>query len=238
MPLVTLLANFAFGQNNRKMEEIVFKPFWSKKEVNMLLQKYAPKKRIDLDDADLGLDYYEFSDGKILVVLGSSGTMYRSVNELKKIVNTPPIRKNDEHFLSNLIPDGELFLKSIDLYIDTLADKLKINREKLDKSLESIKLIDIAYNKNKPEEPEFFNTDYLYLVAYLGEVYKKEKNGEWIFKKEANEESYQPYVKTNDGKILNPFYDLFKECFENYKKFSIFQIADFALSEFRLKVDE
>lgn len=219
------------------MEKSKFKTSYTAKEVNELLKTYSPKRRYDLNVPDLGLSYYEFTDGRILVVIGetnSPGTMYRSETEFKNLTEIKPKGKKVEHVLSNLIPNDQVFLASINLYIDTLAFNLKISPEKLDRSLQSVKLIDSAYAKKRPSQSVFFKRDYLHLIAYLGEVYRKEKEGDWFFKKYPGEESYQPYIKTNGNKLLNPFLDLFKECFEDYKSFSIYSVADFAVSEIRL----
>jgi hypothetical protein len=227
------------AQNNKALKESKFKRSYSKKEVLELFKKYSPKKRDDLNVPDLGFSYYELPDGRILIIIGekiSSGKMYKSVTELNEICTQVPFRKDGEHVLSNLIPDDNKFLASINLYIDSLADKLGIPREKLDRSLKSITLIDTAYNKERPSQSVFFNKDYLYLIAYLGEVFKHEKGGDWFFKRYPDEDSYQPYIKVANGRILNPFLDLFKDCYENFEKMSIYDIADFAISDFRLGV--
>jgi len=222
------------------MKESEIKRAYSKKEVNELLKKFNPQKRDDLNVPDLGFSYYEFSDGKILIVIGlkeGPGRMYKSEAELNKIRNRVPAKKS-EHVLSDLIPDDKKFLASVNLYIDSLADKLKIPREKLDRSLKSVRLIDTAYKKALPSQSVFFKKDYLYLIAYLGEVYKHEKGGEWFFEKYEDEESYQPYIKIANGRILNPFLDLFKDCYENYEEMSIYDVADFAVSDFRLGISK
>lgn len=230
----------ATAQNNKPMKESGFKRTYSKNEVVELFKLYNPKKRGDLNVPDLGMSYYELPDGRILIIIGdkiSSGRMYKSVAELNKIRNKVPAKRS-EHILSNLIPDDKKFLASVNLYIDSLADKLKIPREKLDRSLKSVRLIDTAYKKALPSQAVFFKKDYLYLIAYLGEVYKHEKGGEWFFEKYEDEESYEPYIKIANGRIINPFRDLFKDCYENYEEMSIYDVADFAVSDFRLGVSK
>jgi hypothetical protein len=82
------------------------------------------------------------------------------------------------------------------------------------------------YKKYPPKDKiEFFNKDYLYLIAYLGEIYRKEVGGEWDFEKEPGVESYIPYIKLKNGKKLNPWCRLFTELYENYESFHIYAIG-------------
>ena len=207
-----------------------FKPFLNKKEVKELFKKFPKlKTRKDLRDGKSDpFDYYELPDGKILVVIGfgdTTGTMYRSEAEFKEITNEPDVRKDGEHVLSDLIKDEKIFLANIEAYISKLSKKTNIPLGNLDKSLKSLKVLDSAYKKKRPEKNEFFNKDYLYLIAYLGEVYRNEKGGDWVFRKEEDNESYEPYIQIEAGQLLDTYYELFKECYENFEGFSIFDVA-------------
>jgi len=211
---------------------IKYKEHLTKKEVKSILQNVKNvKRRNDLryDETDT-FDYYMLPDGKIIVVLAAGeATMYHSEQELIDIDEQQDVRGDKEHVLSNLIPDQRVFLNSINEYVEKLALKLQIPLSSLNKTLGSIKLIDSAYKKKRPSKQEFFNKDYLYLIAYLGEVYIREKGGNWIFKKQKDQVSYEPYIKSSDKKILDAFFELFRECYEDYDTFSIYNVASVEL---------
>lgn len=200
-----------------------------KKEVKELLSKPGNKERNDLKgNQDDPFDYYELSDGRILLVLGfgnGTGTLYRSENDYKAIINEADVRKEGEHVLNNLITNEDYFLNHIPVYVEKLANKLNVPLVKFDKSLESLRLIDSVYKKKNIPRRTFFNEDYLYLISYLGEVYCNIKKGKWVLKKVSDTDIFEPYVAIEGGRLVNTFMPLFKECYENYESFSIYSVA-------------
>jgi len=79
--------------------------------------------------------------------------------------------------------------------------------------------------KKRPKINVFFREDYLYLIAYLGEVFKKERGGDWYFERETGVPSFIPYIKLESGSKMDVYYELFKECYENYEHMSIYSVA-------------
>jgi hypothetical protein len=230
-PNFTLAFN-AGAQNKNKMDTIPYKEQWSKKEVQALFKNYILKPRIDLKEERSPFDYYELPFGKLLLVLRfgqGTGTMYRSEEEFKQLMSRHDVREPGEHMMSNLIVDSNEFLNKIDLYVDLLAKKLNIPRNRLDYSLKSLNLIDSIYAMKRPEKNIFFNEDYLYLITYLGETYRKKRGGEWNFEREPGIPSWIPYIKLSNGVNMDVYIELFKECYENYEHMSIFGVADFEL---------
>ena len=231
---------FAQTDNTCMKKNNSIKTNLSNRVIDNYVHQYKLIKRNDLryGPSDLA-DYHLLPDGRVLIVLDfgnrKTGVLYESEQQLKEVMSEPDIRKDGEHVLSDLILDSKEFLKLKESYIYSLAKRLSISNEKLDKSLESLKIIDSAFNRKKIKMINFFNKDYLYLIAYLGEVYRKEKGGEWYFEKKSKNKSYEPYIMTYTGVLLNPFLSLFKECYENYGNFSIYSIASAALSEYKLK---
>ncbi|HYF31698.1 MAG TPA: hypothetical protein VD993_11325 [Chitinophagaceae bacterium] len=216
-----------------------FKTHYTKKEVKEIFTRYDLRSRNDLkyDNTD-PFDYYELPDGRILLVLGfgnDTGIMYRSEQELMHIMAKPDIRSSGEHVLADLIPSDTQFIEKKEAYITALSIKLAISIEKLDKSLASLKLIDSAYRRNRPEPSEFFAKDFLYIITYLGEVYCKELEGRWVFEKQVTNKSYEPYIELEDGQKLDTFIRLFKECYENYANFSIYALAVATVSRYKLQ---
>lgn len=158
-----------------------------------------------------------------------TGTMYRSEAEYKKIMAEPDVREPGEHMMANLISDSNGFLKKEEFYIEALANKLGISRKRLDYSFKCLNLIDSIYTKKRPEKRVFFKEDYLYLIAYLGEMYTKKRGGEWYFETELGVLSLIPYIQLSNGVKMDVYVELFKECYENYEHMSIFGVADFEL---------
>jgi hypothetical protein len=229
------------AQNQSKMPPGESKNSLNKREVNQILKNNDLKTRNDLKDEENSklFDFYELTDGRILVVVGfgnGTGIMYNSEEELKKTrdLKDSDVRKNGEHVLSDLIPSNTLFLQKKADYIHSLSQNLNIPGEKLDYSLQSLKLIDSSYKRNRPDKNLFFRNDYLYLIAYIGEVFKAEEGGEWFFEKKPQNQSFEPFIKVSESKILNPFWGLFKECYENYDNFSIYGFASAQLQSKRL----
>jgi len=219
------------GQNINMEDSIIYKPFWKKKEIEILSKQGMLKERKDIDDMNHTFDVYELPDGKILFVIrygDHSGTMYKSLEEFNRLMKEDDVRKPGENVMGSLLPDGKLFMSEINYYIELLSKKLGIPLGKLDKTLKSVIIIDSVYRRNRPKSKmDFFNKDYLYLVAYLGEVYKKEIGaGEWYFEHDPGARSYIPYIKLPNGKKLDTSVGLFKECYEHYERFYISPIAE------------
>ncbi|MDP4259913.1 MAG: hypothetical protein Q8937_16925 [Bacteroidota bacterium] len=127
---------------------------------------------------------------------------------------------------SDLKSDSVLFLQQGKHYFENLSSKLKIPIEKLGFYIESLRLIDSAYRKRRPAMTVFFRDAYLYLIAYLGEVYMSQKGGEWCFEREQGVESYVPSIKLPSGTKLDTYMGLMKECFDNYKTMNISLVAE------------
>jgi hypothetical protein len=120
------------------------------------------------------------------------------------------------HVLEGLLPQGPHFIEAVPALIDELAGHLKLPREALDGSFESMHLVDAALKKIRPrrrvlETPNLFAG----LVAYIGEVMRKESGGHWMLEEVAGG-IYEPYIDIDlrQGIYLNPFLEPYKFIYE------------------------
>ncbi|UQA60749.1 hypothetical protein [Polyangium aurulentum] len=120
------------------------------------------------------------------------------------------------HILEGLLPQGPHFIESVPALVDELAVHLKLPRESLDGSFESMHVVDAALKKIRPrrrvlEIPNFFAC----LVAYIGEVMRKESGGHWMLEEVAGG-IYEPYIDIDlrRGLYLNPFLEPYKTIYE------------------------
>jgi len=125
--------------------------------------------------------------------------------------------RRSHHCLEGQIPQGPHFIEAVPALIDELAVFLKLPREKLDGTYESLEAVDAALKKVRPkrrilETPNFFAA----IIAYTGEVMRKAVNGVWWLRP-AEDGVYEPHVLLEEGKFkddLNPFvytYDMITE---------------------------
>lgn len=104
------------------------------------------------------------------------------------------------HLLNGKETYGESFLsKKNDLIIE-LCKTLEIN--KLDKSIESLKLLDIAlYNKQSIIDEEFINKNLIKIEAYLGEVFIQNYGGSWKVEYDPKYNVHIPFIMFNGNKV-------------------------------------
>jgi hypothetical protein len=121
-----------------------------------------------------------------------------------------------QHVLEGLLPQGPHFIEAVPALIDELAGHLKLSRELLDGSFESLHVVDAALKKVRPrrrilETPNFFAG----IVAYAGEVMRKETGGHWALEEVAGG-IYEPYIDVDlrQGNYLNPFLEPYKTIYE------------------------
>jgi hypothetical protein len=119
------------------------------------------------------------------------------------------------HVLEGNLPQGPHFAEAVPALIDGLAQHLKIPREFLDNSFESLHLVDAALKKIRPKKrileiPNLFPG----LIAYTGEVMRKASGGEWWIN-EIDGPIYEPYVRYGPGgRYMNPWLELYKSITE------------------------
>lgn len=165
--------------------------------IDLALNSQIPNSLLFVFDTN-----YQCINGKILAVSkDGSGNLYASVNnwqaeinELIELNKMVPI-----HILYNQIPNRDKFIQEIPFLVSQLAQEFKINPNELDKSLESLLIIDRVFESNS----QITNNKKILglLIAYIGEVIKRIVNGEW-FIKQGDEPDWEPAIVDSNGRII------------------------------------
>jgi hypothetical protein len=150
----------------------------------------------------------------LLLVPRGRSILYASRQEF--MANMAEFRKlpAPTHVLEGLLPQGAGFIEAIPALIDALAKRLKIPREALDNSFDSLTLVEQALVKVRPRQkileiPNLFAG----IIAYTGEVYRQMTGGQWRLN-EVHGGIWEPYVHANDGAYLCPFLEPYKDISE------------------------
>jgi hypothetical protein len=121
------------------------------------------------------------------------------------------------HVLEGLLPQGPHFIEAVPSLVDELAGHLKLPREALDGSFESLHVVDEALKKIRPrrrilETPNFFAG----IIAYTGEVLRKESGGFWKLI-EVGGDIHEPYIFLDEREFIyiNPFLEPYKAIAEH-----------------------
>lgn len=167
------------------------------------------------EHTDIGWTGYA-SDRDELLLLMSHGRsiLHASRKDLEKKLEELRKLPYSTHVLEGLLPQGPRFIEAIPGLIDDLAKQLKIPREALDKSFESLTLVEVALGKIRPrkkivEIPNLFAG----MIAYTGEVYREMTGGHWRLN-EVHGGIWEPYVHADDWEYLNPFLEPYKDIVE------------------------
>jgi hypothetical protein len=161
----------------------------------------------------VGCDAY-VSDREELLLFFSTGhsVLYASRKEFAGKMDE--VRKGpwSTHVLEGLLPQGPHFIEAVPSLIDELVGHLKLPRESLDGSFESLHVVDVALKKIRPrqrilETPNFFAG----IVAYTGEVLRKETGGIWKLN-EVGGDIHEPYIHFGEQyrRSINPFLEPYK----------------------------
>jgi hypothetical protein len=192
----------------------------NKSEVKALLseENWTP----DPDFTGIGCAGYVSERGELLLIYSSgSGALYASRKEVveKWEENKRRGSPNSHHVLEGLLPQGPHFIEAVPSLIDELAQHLKLPRESLDGSYDSLRLVDAALKKVRPrkrilETPNFFAG----IVAYTGEVLRRESGGIWKLNEVAGG-IHEPYVHFGEDyrRYINPFLEPYKAIAEQQR---------------------
>lgn len=162
-------------------------------------------------------EIYKSSDGELLAVLrDGAGILFEStetwlsyLKSLESLQNQGPI-----HLLHGRIPQGQNFVNQVPELIQELAVRLNIPSEHLDKSENSLTIVDRAVQRKgsgKCLEAKIFAP----LVAYVGEVIKQEVNGRWEMRPTEDPETWEPWIVDSQGQSHPPFIIIYDELYES-----------------------
>ena len=115
-----------------------------------------------------------------------------------------------------LLPPIADFLRDVEAHAKSLGPRLRIPDEVLDGTPESLDAVDKALKKipwAKRQVPDLVTP----LVAYLGEVMRRASGGQWSTSTAAGHEN-EPMVTASDGRLFQPFADVFIPMVEPSKR--------------------
>jgi hypothetical protein len=189
--------------------------FLKKSEAKALLKEgvWTP----DAEFSATACDAYVSDRGELLLLLKHGRSVlyesYRAVVERQDaLLKLPPLN----HVLEGLLPQGPRFIEAVPGLIDDLAKLLKMPRESLDGSFESLEVLEETLKKKIRPRKRILEVPNLFagIVAYTGEVGRKLTNGRWHLN-EVHGGIWEPYVMfDNDSDYLNPFLETYKSIVE------------------------
>ncbi len=157
------------------------------------------------------------SDKGELLIMNHAGrsVLYASRDQLKKEMAAIEKGPRSTHILEGLLPQGPHFIEAVPSLVDELAKQLRIPREALDNSFDSLALVETALNKIRPRK-RILEISNLFpgVIAYTGEVYRHLTNGHWHLNEVAGG-IWEPYVHNEDeSDYLCPFVEPYKDIAE------------------------
>jgi hypothetical protein len=121
-----------------------------------------------------------------------------------------------QHVLEGLLPQGPHFVEAVPGLIDELAKLLKLPREALDNSRESLDVVEEALKKKGRPRKRILEIPNLFaaIVAYTGEVGRIATGGHWHLNEVAGG-IWEPYVVYDENSAyVNPFLEPYKSIVE------------------------
>lgn len=197
--------------------------FIKKKEFVNLISLPNTQLKNEINVLEDGRDYYLLQDGRILAYSQSTPNriqLFESMDELNNIIKIATSNVEEVNILEKyqgLIAD---IPNSLETSKTTLSNELGIDRELLDFSLNSIKLIDKQI-KVQLTLQVYLNKLYGFLLLYFGEVVRREVMGEWG--KENKGGLIEPYILDQNRNKIYYSKELHEQASEDFKKFSVLQ---------------
>jgi hypothetical protein len=148
---------------------------------------------------------YKLPDNNFLFVAGANsltspnkGDLYTEAHLIRWMRSKQRLENDSELQITNAVSkwnyyskNGNQLIESADLLVMSLSQKLNIDIQKLDKSYQSLSLIDFELNKWSLDS--ILENLYDELVVYIGEVIIKRVNGIWGINQDFSGANY-PYV--------------------------------------------
>lgn len=168
-----------------------------------------------------GTDNAYVSDRGELLLFHNHGRsiLYESkqalVDALAESAKQPP----PQHVLEGLLPQGPHFIEAVPGLVDELAKQLKLPREALDNTPQSLDVVEEALRKKVRPRRRILEIPNLFaaIVAYTGEVARHVTGGHWHLN-EVHGGIWEPYIMfDNDSDYVNPFLEPYKSIHERLR---------------------
>ena len=143
--------------------------------------------------------------------------LYESRKALQAYLAESAKRPPSQHVLEGLLPQGPHFIEAVPGLVDELAKLLKLPREALDNTPQSLDLVEEALRKKVRPRKRILEIPHLFaaIVAYTGEVARHVTGGRWHLN-EVHGGIWEPYVMfDNDSDYVNPFLEPYKSIHES-----------------------
>jgi hypothetical protein len=159
-------------------------------------------------------DAYASDDGQLLLIpRRGKSKLYPSrahfVEMIHKIETETP-----RHLLHGRLPHGERFVEAVPELIDAAALWANVPRDALDRSLDSLALLDRTLARRgiraSLDNPHVFEM----LVAYVGEVLRAATDGTWSLERAADPSILEPWILARSGRRHPPFAIVYRELAE------------------------
>jgi hypothetical protein len=184
-----------------------------RKEVAELLasQPWALERSVMSSDA---MPVYSDAQGRGLVVLPDRrGRLWSSFAELKAAWDAE-VQSKPRHVLAGRLPRGRDFPAHVPALVDALAQRLRLARPSLDGTLQSLAHVDAAIRRvgaSRALRPPLFEA----VVAYAGEVMRKEAAGAWDLRLAADAETWEPWIVDGAGRAHAVFMVVFDALYDH-----------------------
>lgn len=120
-----------------------------------------------------------------------------------------------EHLLTGIETFGEEFPIKVPVLIGELAQEFNLDNKQLDKSEDSIRLLDMfLYHNRHLINEEFLKANLMRIEAYLGEVFIKKYGGTWQVNYDKEFDVYVPSVFIN-GKTVRFYPNIYEDLLDS-----------------------
>jgi hypothetical protein len=134
-----------------------------------------------------------------------------------------------KHVLSGLVDDGSDFVAKVAELADQLAERLNLPKERLDYSVDSLKLVDdVVFNK--VGRGAFLTAaNFPPLLAYVGEVVRRRVGpfARWKTKPASDGITKEPWIVDADGRSYMVFMYVFEDLHEDDSPQSLWVTAGY-----------
>jgi hypothetical protein len=162
---------------------------------------------------------------------------YPCFEDLKRLQDDRPNRKESYHFFEDYNPYNGDFSKKTHELIDTLMKNLSLDNANIALNGDLIKRVDKEIMRQ--EDPQIFMiTHLLNIVALVGEVFLAENaNAEWSVERDARSETWMPEIKMHQSEEKIGTISFVKWLYEpmmNYEgNFDVVESAYLSLNDFK-----
>jgi hypothetical protein len=158
---------------------------------------------------------YVHKDGRVLkLFVSGNGNLYESVDDVyRDHMRFEMLRAASRHMLQDNFPYGDDFPQHVQELIDLLSTHLKIPREELNGSWESLTKLEKAVEKYGTRKSLEFPV-FPGLLAYSGEIMLRETNGRWLMQLDERSGVWEPWVMGANGYRMQVFIALYKMLYE------------------------